>query len=250
MKIKKKKNINFTKFKRVAIVLLFLAGVIGIMISPLFRVKEISVSIENKKILTEDEIKTLSEIKEGDNLFFFGKNHSSELIKSNQYVDSVKIERAIPNKIKVTVVERSVQFQLESNGKFINMDGQGYLLDESTERGDVVLITGYSTEELVKGNRLNEEDLKKLSGVLQIIQEAKKNELDADISKIDISENDDYKVYFDNQGKTAHIGNISYINDKLSYVKKILEMEQDYEGEIFVNVDFNSGEYPYFREKV
>ena len=40
------------------------------------------------------------------------------------------------------------------------------------------------------------------------------------------------------------------INEKMNFVKEIMSKEQDYEGEVFVNVDLNNGEYPYFREKV
>ena len=36
----------------------------------------------------------------------------------------------------------------------------------------------------------------------------------------------------------------------MTRVAKILKVESEVEGEIFVNVDFNNGKYPYFREKV
>lgn len=48
----------------------------------------------------------------------------------------------------------------------------------------------------------------------------------------------------------AHLGDTTSINDKMTYIKKILEVESNYEGEIFVNVNLNNGEYPHFREKV
>ena len=86
--------------------------------------------------------------------------------------------------------------------------------------------------------------------IKKAIQEAKNNEIFDDITRIDISNHDDYLVYFDDLGKLAHIGDISSINDKMTRVAKILKVESEVEGEIFVNVDFNNGKYPYFREKV
>ena len=83
-----------------------------------------------------------------------------------------------------------------------------------------------------------------------IMQEAENNDIKNDITKIDIEDKNDYKIYFDNLGKIAHLGDTTSINDKMTYIKKILEVESNYEGEIFVNVNLNNGEYPYFREKV
>ena len=85
---------------------------------------------------------------------------------------------------------------------------------------------------------------------MQIMQEAKNSGLADQITKIDIADDSNYKIYFENLGKMAHLGTTNSINEKLTYVKKILEIESDYEGEIIVDVDLNNGEYPYFREKV
>lgn len=245
-----KVNRTFPVLKGLIIVGILIAVMIALVNTSLFDIKEVSVSIENNSILTDEQIKELAQINVGENLFFINKHRSIDYIKSNPYVESVKIKRAFPNKIKIEIVERSIRFQLEHEGSYINIDGQGYILEEAEERENVVLIEGYSTEELSYGDRLNLEDLQRLSDVIQIIQEAKNNNLEEQITKIDIEDNQDYKIYFENDGKIAYIGDVNSINDKLSYVKKILEMESEYEGEIFVNVDFNNGEYPYFREKV
>ena len=71
-----------------------------------------------------------------------------------------------------------------------------------------------------------------------------------ELTSIDIKDKNDYIVNFENLHKVAHLGNMTSLNEKMNFVKEIMSKEQDYEGEVFVNVDLNNGEYPYFREKV
>lgn len=256
-KTKRKKKISKKKLKlRLIITFVFVtiiicaAVIIFLVNAPMFNIKKVEVSIENNNILTEPEIKDLSQIAEGDNIFNIGKRDIIEAIKSNPYVENVKIKKSLPSTVKIEVEERSIRFQLDYNGKYINIDNQGYILEESPEKSDVILISGYSTTDLTYGNRLNEKDLEKLSDVIKILQEAKNQEIDNEITKIDIKSSNNYIVYMDNCGKVVYLGNTNLINDKFSYIKKIMEIEKDYEGEIIVNVDYNNGEYPYFREKV
>ena len=218
--------------------------------SPVFNIEEIMIKIDNNTVLTEPEIKELSSIAVGQNMFSINKRKSIENIEKNPYVEAVKIKRKIPNKLEIEVVERIIAFQIENNGEYAYIDNYGVVLEQKNEKKDCIVITGHKTESIVIGEKLNEEDIRGISDILDIIQEAKNNDVINDITKIDISNHDDYKVYFDNLGKVAHIGDITSINDKMTRVAKILKVESDVEGEIFVNVDFNNGKYPYFREKV
>ena len=254
---KTKKTINPQKRKRALkilkiffLIIFLIVGLIVLLRSSLFNITQINVTIQNNKVLTESQIKSLSSVNIGQNIYSINKNEIINNIKSEPYVESVKITRSLPNVLKIEVEERSVKFILDYNGQYIYVDNQGYILEKSSNLNDEILITGYSTTELEDGNRLNSEDLEKLSAVLKIMQEAENNDIKNDITKIDIEDKNDYKIYFDNLGKIAHLGDTTSINDKMTYIKKILEVESNYEGEIFVNVNLNNGEYPYFREKV
>ena len=218
--------------------------------SPVFNIEEIKIKIDHNTVLTESEIKELSNIVVGQNMFSISKKKSIESIETNSYVEAVKIKRKIPNKLEIEVVERTIAFQIEVDGGYAYIDNYGVVIDQKNDKKDCIVITGHKTENIITGEKLNDEDIRGLSDVLVIIQEAKNNEVIDDITKIDISNHDDYLVYFDNLGKVAHIGDITSINDKMTRIAKILKVESEVEGEIFVNVDFNNGKYPYFREKV
>ncbi len=255
--MKKKKTIN-TRKKKIILrsikitltIIILLVGLIVFFKSSVFNIKKINVSIENNKILTESQIMNLSTVNIGQNMYSINKKQIIDSIKSDPYVESVKIKRSWPSTLKIEIEERAVRFQLEYNGEYIYIDNQGYILEKSYEKNDTFLVSGYSTTELTYGNRLDVKDLEKLSDVIQIMQEFKNNDLDSKITKIDIEDDDNYKIYFDELGKIVHLGDTTSINDKMAYIKKILEVESNYEGEIFVNVNLNNGEYPYFREKV
>ena len=244
----KKKMSILTKI--ILIIIVLMIGLILFCNTPVFDVKEITININNNNVLTELGIKELSQIDIGQNIYSINKRKLADLIKSNPYVGSVKIKKSLPNKVKIEIEERSIKFQLQHDNTYIYVDNQGYILEEVEEKKDVLVIDGYSTTDLSCGNRLNVEDLEKLSDVMQIMQEARNSGLEDKITKIDIADDNNYKIYFENLGKMAHLGTTNSINEKLTYVKKILEMESEYEGEIIVDVDLNNGEYPYFREKV
>ena len=246
---RKKRKISFL-VKILIIISIFIIGIIIFLKSSIFNIKVINVKIKNNNVLTESQIKDLSMINVGQNMYSISKKKSMQNIKSNPYVEYVKIKRSIPDGLQIEVEERSVKFQLQLDNQYIYIDGKGIILEKNETKKDCIIVTGFKTSDLTYGNKLNDEDLEGLSAVMQILQEAENNGIKNNITSINIENKDDFKIHFDGLGKIAHLGDIKSINSKFSYIVKILEIKQDYQGEIFVNVDLNNGEYPYFREKV
>lgn len=224
----------------------------GIMFlrAPLFNIKKIEIHISNNTKLTELRIEDLMELAENQNMFSFKKKETIEKIKKDAYVENVKISKVFPNNLVVNVEERVAKYQIKQDGMYIYIDNQGYILEYNQEKNNTLVINGVDSSDLTVGNKLNENDQKALIDVVQIMQEAENNQLLQSISAINIKSRNNYIIYFDSIGKTAHLGNIKSINEKMNYVKKILETEKEYEGDIFVNVDLTKGERPFFREKV
>lgn len=81
------------------------------------------------------------------------------------------------------------------------------------------------------------------------MESANANELVDLITKIDISNRQDYILTLEKEKKAIHLGDVSNLSTKMAYVKKILNDEKGVEGEILVNTDLtNKGAV--FREKV
>ena len=98
------------------------------------------------------------------------------------------------------------------------------------------------------GNRLNNEDLKKLETVIQIVDICKNYDLDKKITYIDITSENEYLMYLEQEQKLIHIGDSSNISDKILYVQAIVESNKGKKGEIYVNGNINNGFKPRFKE--
>lgn len=247
--IKKKKKIKRI-IKAVILMALIIGGFCFALISPIFNIANIDV-IGNEKI-TSDTIVSLSQLQMGENLFKFNRVKVINEIKTNAYIENVNIKRKIPNKIEIIIEERKQDYNIEFLNGYAYINNQGYILEISEQKLDLPVIKGISTsqEQIVEGNRLNDEDLEKLEVVIQIMNICKSYDLDKKVSSIDISNKSDYIMEMDEEKKTIHLGNNSNLSNKMLYVPAILTENQGKEGTIYLNGDINGDFKPRFREKV
>ena len=82
-----------------------------------------------------------------------------------------------------------------------------------------------------------------------IIETAKNYDVNGYITKIDISDGDDYKLILAGENKTVYLGNCSDLNTRILFMKEILNSEKGKKGEMFINEKL-SEKPPYFREAV
>lgn len=120
------------------------------------------------------------------------------------------------------------------DSKFAYINNQGYILEISEVKIDVPTITGYVTENIEPGKRLEEEDLKKLNTVIQIIKAAEEKGLDKKITNINIEDERDFLLTIESEKKLIHFGNSSNINDKFINIDAVLKDTVNQKGEIFV----------------
>lgn len=247
--IKKKKKIKRI-IKAIILMALIIGGFCFALISPIFNIANIDV-IGNEKI-TSDTIVSLSQLQMGENLFKFNRVKVINEIKTNAYVENVNIKRKIPNKIEIIIEERKQDYNIEFLNGYAYINNQGYILEISEQKLDLPVIKGISTlqEQIVEGNRLNDEDLEKLEVVIQIMNICKSYDLDKKVSSIDISNKSDYIMEMNEEKKTIHLGNNSNLSNKMLYVPAILTENQGKEGTIYLNGDINGDFKPRFREKV
>ena len=128
--------------------------------------------------------------------------------------------------------------------QYVYINNQGYILEISDIKLEVPTITGYATENMTLGQRLEEEDLKKINTVIQIMKTAEEKELDSKITNIDIEDKNDFLITMETENKLIHFGNSSNINDKFINIDAVLKDTVEQKGEIFVK-DLNK---VYFRE--
>ena len=249
-KIAKKKK----RVKRIitwtSLALIIIAGAIFAFASPLFNITQIEVI--NTNLLSKDKVISLSGIKKDQNIFRFLKSDVIKKIKEDPYVQDVKINRQLPNKVQIDIEERQRNFSLEFLNGYAYINNQGYILEISQDKLNLPVIKGASTEEnnITPGKRLEQKDLEKLEVAIKIMTIAKENELDEKVTSIDISNKNEYILYLESEKKTVYLGNQENLTTKMLYTKKIIEKESGNEGTIYVNGDFTNKFKAYFRQKV
>lgn len=250
-KLSKRKKLVIKIIKWLTLIGIIAAGIIYAMLSPIFNIKEISV-VGNSKISSETII-SLSELNIDQNIFRFRTSNIIENIKQNAYIDSVDISRRLPDSVEIVVKEREATYMITLGNAYVYINNQGYILEITSTKGEYPLLVGYETpqEQIVEGNRLSEDDLKKLGDVLRIMEaiSSVNSSLAEDIAQINISDKTNYIITLDSEKKEIYLGDTNNLSTKILWINSLLEEEKGNEGIIYLNVDLNT-ERPYFREKV
>ena len=237
---RKKRKAFLRLVKWATLILLLIGGGIGFLLSSFFNIKKIEIVGNNK--LTRDEAISLSQIEIEENTFKLSKNKIEKNIKQNAYVESVKIKRNLPSTILIEIEERVPTYMITFANAYAYINNQGYFVEISKEKLELPIITGYATkeEDIQLGERLCTEDLQKLDDILQIMKAAESNEIANIVTKINISDKQDYVLELKSEKKTVHVGDTSNLSTKMLYIKEIIEQNKKIEGEILVNTDLNN----------
>lgn len=135
-------------------------------------------------------------------------------------------------------------YEIALEDKYAYINNQGYILEITGTKLEVPTITGYATENIEPGKRLDEVDLKKLNTVIQIQKAAEEKGLDQKITNINIENERDFLITMEGENKLIHFGDSSNINDKFININAVLKDTVGQKGEIFVK-DLNK---VFFRE--
>ena len=232
---KRKRNLKITKW--LLIIILVLVIVILFMMSSIFNIKKIVV-LNNSKISSE-EIISLSTLTPGINMFRTTNRTIKNNIKTNAYIEDVRIKRNVNGTITLDVKERKPTYMLKLENTYAYINNQGYILEISKNPLKTPIITGFKTsnEEVKEGNRLAAEDLSKLDDIIKIMESVKNSILENIITEIDISNSMNYKLVIASEGKTVQFGDTNNINIKLQMISQIFSAEKGKTGEIYFQED-------------
>lgn len=254
-KMHEKRSLAWNRIIKLFLVIcLFVGAAAFLCLSPTFNLQEIIV--EDNNIISADTIRSLSGVELYKNIFMINKADVIQHVQENSYIESVRVSRVLPNKIKIKVEERTERYLLEfAEGKYAILDGQGYILKITNEPKELPILIGAKTniDEIIKvegnKNRLCEKDLKKLDVVANIVQTAQNYEVDSFITKIDISDADDFKLILEQEEKNVYLGNCTDLNTRILFMKEILNSQKGKKGDMFINGDLLEDKV-FFRENV
>lgn len=248
---RKRRKFVFRIVKWLMLLGIIIGGIIFALLSPIFNIKEISVS-GNAQISSQTII-SLSSLTIDQNIFNFRTSEIVDNIKENAYIDSVKVSRKFPDTVDIEVEERVTTFMLVYGNAYVYINNQGYILEITSEKGDHPILTGFKTptNQLVAGNRLTEEDLEKLNDVLKIMEATSsgENKIENLITEINISDSSNYILTLSKEKKQVYLGDVTDLSTKVLWLNQFIEREKKNEGIIYLNMNLNE-DMPYFRESV
>lgn len=252
-KINKKKNAKREKrlkvLKTLSLILIMVVLIVLLLSSSLFNINTIEV-VGNSK-LSEEKVISLSSIELYTNVFNFSSRKAKSKLKENSYIQDAKISRKLPTTVVITIEERVPTYMLQFADSYVYINNQGYMLEISNEKLEVPILTGFTTDlsNIKPGNRINSEDLEKMKMVIRLYQTLNNNGLAEIVSKIDMSDERNYTLFFESEGKKVYLGDASDLSTRIVCLKGILEALDGKTGEIFLDVDLNT-ERAYFKESV
>lgn len=126
---RRKQRIRRRQFFLYSVILLLVAGIgVSLSLTVFFHIETIAVE-GNSRYQAQDILNKI-EIKTQDNLFLSNtKKAETAILDAFPYIKEVKIKRALPSRLVITVMETSAAFVVEEKGTFTLLDPDGQVLE-------------------------------------------------------------------------------------------------------------------------
>lgn len=221
------------RFKYVVLLFIICIFTAFFLSSNFFQIKYLDVSGNNN--VTREEIIKLSSIYYGGNIFRINKRNSMKSIFQNPYVKMIKINRVLPNRVVIDIIERDIMAYIPYVGSYLNIDEEGMILEinPAIKHIDLPVVKGLNFETFKVGEFLKVENEEQFSSTTQIIKVIKDAGMLNMVSEIDISNLSDIKLKI-KEGIKANLGSIDNLDYKISFAKSIIEdvKKRDIKGTI------------------
>lgn len=190
--------------------------ILGIIIfiykAPIFNLKKINIT--GLVTISNESLQEKLKYNIGKNIFTLDYNEIEKEIKSNPYVQEVKIRKKGINSININVTENKIAFYLISNDKIKAINNEGVIVEEIDNLGDRKLtkLSGVDVSEKAVGSKILDDNelpnvLDTFYKMIEVIPEELK------ISEINILDLDNIICY---------IGNVEIIlGDSLDLMDKV-----------------------------
>jgi len=126
---------------------------------------EITCNNENTKILFDSFDKHFK----NENIFLISMSEAMEELKTNPYVETIKIKRKFPNKISYVALLREEKVGFLYNDLVLFLDRNGVLLRIGEERDINYVLEGFLVKSFVVGRKLELTNMKELENSLKLV---------------------------------------------------------------------------------
>ncbi len=207
----------------ISVILLFLTASIIIFFTGIFNIK--TIDVVGNATVPKDEIINNSGLEYGKNIFLFFEKTAIRGIFKDAYIKLVKIDRKLPSKVVISVIERIAAFKIPYVGSNVILDEEGVVLEVLPIGGeifDLPVVVGLRFSDFKVGESLTVENKTALDTLMKVIKEIRPSDLLQGMTKIDITDINNVSLSY-RDGNTILLGEPVDIAYKLSFAKSILE---------------------------
>jgi len=212
--------------KKLLVFLLLSFSIFILLFSPLFNISNIEV-IGNSKVTPESVINSTG-LYIGQNIFRINKITIKEKILLIPYIESVKIQRKLPNKIYIEIKEKEPIATIEFMGSNIFIDENEYILESTLingEESNIPNITGFNLNTIVVGDKIKLDNIEYLQKIIKVLHEIKVNSYLNEIKSSYIDANGNI-ILNTRKGQQVIFGDITDNDYKVILLKEIMTKEQ------------------------
>ncbi|MCD7873381.1 MAG: FtsQ-type POTRA domain-containing protein [Clostridiales bacterium] len=214
---KKRKLKNGVRKAIISFVLILVLLAAGIILSLTVFFKTEVISVSGSGIYSDEEIKSASDIKAGENLILLNSDSIKDLISTElPYIYSVSVKKVLPKTVKITVTDATAAYSIENEDKtFILLDDNFKVLENQSAENPAQTINISSTaiKSCEPGTKIVFENDASGGCLLKMAQAIKSTEITNVTSITSTDANNNYIVY---DGRiTFELGTCDDLENKL-----------------------------------
>lgn len=196
--------------------------------------------INNNNNVEKNDILLISGIEEGENIFSVAVDKASRNINSIPYIEVAHVNRELPNKIIIDVLEREEKMQIFIGGKYQIIGRYGFVLSEIDEADpDLLILENISNKKFEVGSNI----YKELGSdeIRDFFNEINDLNLFTRINSINFDDKDDIRIL--KGEKEIHFGDLNDSKYKVKLLNEVLIDIED-KGLDYKEIIMNRGENP------
>lgn len=198
---KKQEKAPVRRFAWLSGPLVFVIVVLAVIfvMSVFFRISDIQV--EGNRHYTDQEIIRAIDIEEGDNLFFFDRFAAiGRAFSKLPYIETVSVERRLPNKVIITVEESTALAYLELGDEQWTLDHSCKVLGKAAE-GELqflIPVVGIRPGTLMIGEQMmtEDEDQTTVDYLAEVLYQIQARGMAGEVRRVDFSDPESPRVVY------------------------------------------------------
>lgn len=219
---KQKRNAKIKRRHNFLKIMLVLFCVVGVLLTPVFNIKTISVS--GNSYLSKEQIIEASGILKNSNIFIFQTKKAVSDLENLSFVDVAKVKRTFPTGVQIHVKECVPTAQIScGQSLYLIVDKNGKILDTASkaEKYNLPCIKDINVSEFEVGGIVKTEDKKMFEKLLLLSREISENKMTENVESIYAKKTSMYVNL--KRGIICDLGEGNNLSYRIKFIKEVYD---------------------------